>query len=85
MEVREGNGPTTIVTGRGVRVLKGEGEGLEASGARAVEDSTTGLKAITIMSEAEAISKESVSLAEVDAQSEGAVLTRCDLISGSKF
>ena len=58
-EVRGGNGPTTIVTERGVTVLEcdeDEGEGLKSEGleaamseARAVEDSTTRLGVSTTM------------------------------------
>jgi len=88
--VRGGNGPTTIVAGRGVTVLKcdkeDEGEGLEATTifeARAVEDSITRLGVSTITSEA--VSTEAVSSAEVDKRSEGAVLIRRDPINGSKF
>ena len=88
-EIRRGNGITTIVTtGSRVGVLEGnsESERLEAiiivSEAKAIKDL---IIVTTIISEAEAVSKESMSLVKADAQSKGAVLNDHNSISRSKF
>ena len=91
-EIRRGNGITTIVTtGSRVGVLEGnsESERLEAiiivSEAKAIKDLIIGFRVTTIISEAEAVSKESMSLVKADAQSKGAVLNDRNSISRSKF